>query len=315
MAQFESLIGANRAKSVVLVVLFILLYTALFFILAMTVAALAFGWAAVHEAGTVAYAVLISHILAVAMAIACYLGGPAMVISAVGARRVLRAEDEVLHDVVDEMAVAAGARPPAIYMIDSSAMNALATGLGPGKAAIIVTSGLRQRLTRDQLQGVVAYGMARIQNGDIHLVTVVAALMGFLVLAAEFYKLLFSSRDAWPVAIGILLIPWAIPMILVAPFLGRIIQLGVSRQRQFMADAAAARLTRYPESLAGALEIIASDTEPLLGASRATAPLFLMQPVTLDGDRMGGEGESAWSSHPTVAGRIARLRSLGNTEG
>ena len=315
MAQFESLIGANKARSVVLIVLFILLYTALLFVLAIGILALVRGWAKVHDAVTVLDTLLVCHILAVALAIACYVGGPGLVISAVGARPVLRTQDTVLYNVVEEMAVAAGVEPPAVYMIDDAAMNALAAGLGPEKAAIIVTRGLRDRLSREQLQGVVAHEMARIQSYDVFLMTQVAALMGLLVLAAEAVKTLLSSEETAPLALGIFLVPWAFPAILAAPALGRTIQLAVCRERLFMADAAAARLTRYPEALAEALEIIAADAEPLGGASRATAPLFIVQPLASDGDRMGGEGESAWCSHPTVAARLERLRSLGNAEG
>ena len=315
MAQFESLIGANKARSVVLIVLFILLYTALLFVLAMGILALVLGWAKVHDTSMALATLLVCHILAVALAVACYVGGSGLVISAVGARAVLRAEDTVLYDVVEEMALAAGVEPPAVYMIDDPAMNALATGLGPEKAAIIVTRGLRDRLSRDQLQGVVAHEMARIQSYDIYLMTQVAALVGLLVLAAEAVKTLAASEDTAPLALGIFLVPPALPAILAAPVLGRTIQLAVCRERLFMADAAAARLTRYPEALAEALEIIEADAKSLRGASRATAPLFIVQPLTSDGDRMGGEGESPWCSHPTVVARMERLRSLGNIEG
>ncbi|MCX5675729.1 MAG: M48 family metalloprotease [Planctomycetota bacterium] len=314
MAQFESLIAANKAKSAVLIGLFVLLYTALFFVLVMAVLARVYGWAIVHDGAALLMALLGCHIVAVGLAAACCVGGPGLVISAVGARPVLRLEDEVLYDVVDEMAIAAGIQSPAVYMIDSSAMNALATGLGPRKAAIIVTRGLRDGLTRDQLQAVVGHEMARIRDYDIQLMTLVAGLLGIVVLLAEFVKTLFDSKERTPVLVGVLLAPLAVPVLLAAPALGRLIQLGVSRERQFLADAAAAQLTRYPEALAGALEAMASAAAPFI-ANRAVAPLFTIRPASYDGAWEKADDGSVWSSHPPIEERVRRLHSIGNIEG
>ena len=149
-----------------------------------------------------------------------------------------------------------------------------------------------------------------------------AVLVGVVVLIADIgTRAIFyggrgrsrSGRGGGAVQLVIILV--ALLLALVAPLLAKLIQLAVSRQREYLADASAARMTRYPEGLARALDALAADTEPMHEASRATAHLFIVQPMMASGRRAGGEGTSMWSSHPPIAERISRLRSLGNIEG
>lgn len=315
MALYESLITANKAKSALLVALFVLFYTALIFAVVMSALALVYGWRIVHDGFAVLAALLAAHALAIALAATCYVCGPEMVLSSICAEPVLRAQDATLHDVVEEVAVAAGIPAPAIYMIDTPALNAMATGLGPGRSAVVVTRGLRERLSRDELQAVVAHEMARIQNYDAYLMTLVAGLMGLSILAVEFVKALFEDKELVPVLAAVLLVPVFLPLLALAPLFGRFIQLAVARQRQFLADADAARLTRYPEALAHALEVMAADGVPMHAVNLATAHLFIVAPRAADGDTFGGDGYSMWSAHPPVDERIQRLRSIGNIEG
>jgi heat shock protein HtpX len=316
MAQFESLVAANKARSAVLVAVFILLYTGLFFAIFFSVIVLLWGWEARHDTRLMLAFLLASHAIAVALAILCYLGGPGMVLSSSSAEPLFRAQDQVVHHIVEELALAAGCPTPAVYMIDTPAMNAMIAGLGPDRATLVVTSGLRDRLDRDQLQAVLAHEIARIQSYDVRLMTVVAAMVGLIILAAAALRAMVAEAlDAgspWFLAGVPLLLPALVPAVLLAEPCARLIQLAVSRERAFLADASAVRLTRYPEALAQALEILGADTESLLSANGATAHLFVVAPVLADGRRAGGDG--VWSSHPEVEDRLARIRSIGNIE-
>jgi len=314
MAQFESLIRANKAKSAALVVLFILFFAAVVFGVLFGIGAFIYGWPIVHHRIAILTTALAALGLALGMAGLCYYGAPSMVLSSAGAEPVTKGDDPMLLDVVEEMAVASNLPPPAVYRIDAPSLNALAAGLGPGKAAIVVMRGLRQRLDRAQLQAVVAHELARVASGDIQLMTLAAGFVGLAVLVQEFVKSLVGAKEPALAALGLVLVPVMLPILLSAPVLGRLIQLGVSRQRQFLADAEAARMTRYPEALAQALEIIDADPDPLDEVSLATAHLYVVSPLVV-GSGDDEPRESAWSSHPLVAERVRRLRAIGNVEG
>jgi heat shock protein HtpX len=315
MAQFESLIRANKAKSAALVVLFILLFTGVIFGIFLSGVTLIYGWPIVHQRSAMLATALAAHGLAIGMAALCYFGAPSMVLTSAEAEPVPKGDDPMLHDVVEEMALASNLPPPAVYRMDVPSLNALAAGLGARKAAIVVTRGLRERLDRAQLQAVVAHELARVKNGDIRLMTLVAGFVGLAVLVQEFVKSLVGAKETTLAALGLLLVPLMLPILLVAPVLGRLIQLGVSRQRQFLADAEAARMTRYPEALAQALEIMEADPDPLEAVSLATAHLYVVSPLVVGGDGEDPPRDSVWSSHPLVAERVRRLRAIGNIEG
>ncbi|MCX5672357.1 MAG: M48 family metallopeptidase [Planctomycetota bacterium] len=316
MAQFESLIAANKRKSLALVALFVLFYTALLFSLFFTVVVTLWGWTAAHETRAVLAMLLGSHAMAVVLAVVCYVGGPGMVLSASRAEPIHPAKDQVLHDVVEEMAVAAGCPVPPVYVIDSPAMNAMAAGLMPERSVIVVTRGLCERLDRDQLQAVIAHELARIQTYDVRLMTVMATMVGMMILVSALMKQMVSAAletgpsSAWYLVWFLFILPPVGLAVVLAPPCVRLIQLAVSRERQSMADTEAVRLTRYPEALARALEILATDTEYLAGANGATAHLFIVRPTLAEGRRAGGDG--VWSAHPEIEERIERLRSIGN---
>jgi heat shock protein HtpX len=186
---------------------------------------------------------------------------------------------------------------------------------------VAVTRGLREKLSRDELQGVIAHELSHVKNFDIRFMTLMAVLVGVVVMLADlgtraiFYGGRGRSRGReGGGAIQLVIILVAIVLAIIAPILARLIQLAASRQREFLADASAARMTRYPEGLARALERLAGDTAEMAGASRATSHLFIVPPLMANGRRMGESG-SLWSSHPPIEERVQRLRSLGNLEG
>ena len=310
MAQFEQLISSNRRNSVLLVVLFVMFICILGAIL---------GWAVFGDPRAAIPSIMLALVVSSISAIIGYYAGPSAVLAMSGARPLSREEDPQLYNIVDELRLASGVPMPAVYGIDTPAMNAFATGRDPQHAAIAVTSGLRQRLKRDELQGVIAHELSHVRNLDTRFMTLMAVLVGVVVLIADmgsraiFYggRRRSGDRGGGPIMLVIILL--AVVLAIIAPVFAMLIQLAVSRQREFLADASAARMTRYPEGLARALEALAADTEPMHAASRATAHLFIVQPMMANGQRLR-EGGSMWSSHPPIEERVERLRSIGNIE-
>lgn len=223
-----------------------------------------------------------------------------------------------LQNVVEEMAIAAGIPVPAAYVIPDADPNAFATGPDPAHASIAVTEGLLQTLSRDELQGVVAHEMGHIRNLDIRLMTVVAALVGAIALLADWSRRAMrmggmgrsSRRDrkSGPGAL-LFLVVWMVAIVL-APVIGRLLALAVSRRREYLADATGAELTRNPLSLASALEKIERAVAPTPSIKRGTAHLCIADPL---GHRLTSRETGwaeLWATHPPMAKRIGALREM-----
>jgi len=311
MAQFEQLTAANKRNSVLLVILFILFICILGGVL---------GWALLGDWRLAIPSIFLALLVSSISAIIGYYAGPSAVLAMSGARAITKEDDPQLYNIVEELSLASGLPMPALYVIDTPAMNAFATGRDPQHAHVAVTRGLREKLGRDELQGVLAHELSHVQNFDIRFMTLMAVLVGVVVLIADIgTRTIFyggrgrsRGRGGGGGAIQLVIILVALLLAILAPIFAKLIQLAVSRQREYLADASAARMTRYPEGLARALESLAADTEPMVEASRATAHLFIVQPMMASGRRAGGEGTSMWSSHPPIAERVSRLRLLGN---
>lgn len=249
------------------------------------------------------------------MTVVSYYAGDRIVLALARAREISAAEHPVLHNVVEEMCVASGtASKPAIYIIDDDAPNAFATGRDPEHASVAVTSGLLKLLDRDELQGVIAHEIAHVRNRDILYMMMVAVMMGVIVLAGDFSRrLLFyggrsrtSSRSRGGNGQVIILL-LGVLFIILAPFIAQLIYLAISRRREYLADACGAQYSRYPEGLASALEKIGRWPHPVRTASKATAPMYFVNPF-----RAGAESLSALTAtHPPLAERIAVLRAMG----
>jgi heat shock protein HtpX len=259
---------------------------------------------------------------AVALAISFlgYFSGDDMIMTAHRARRVFHDGDPELFNVVEEMAIAAGVPPPRIYMIRDEAPNAFATGRDPHHAAVAITSGLRGKLTRDELQGVIAHEMSHVRNYDIRLMLLMAVLVGAVVMLCDvFWQIV---RWGWTapakepeegkegVNLAILFLVLAVLLSLIAPILAQIIQLAISREREFLADATAVQLTRNPLGLANALRIIANDPAVLKTGNRATAHMFFVNPI----QKFQAKAHSMFASHPPTQERIRRLEVLAHVE-
>ncbi len=255
-------------------------------------------------------------LLAGGLSFTSYFYSDRIVLAASGARKADPVRDQRLINLVEGLSIAAGLPVPGIYTIDDTAPNAFATGRNPENAAIAVTTGLVDKLNRAELEGVIAHEMAHIKNYDIRMTTLAAVLVGTIALISD-WALRSMRWGMWGgrgrrrsndggggavIVIALLMLVFAI----LAPIAARMLQFAISRRREFLADANGALLTRHPEGLASALEKIAGDTEPLEVANRATAPLYIVNPL-LD---FKGRRTGLFDTHPPTDERIRRLRSM-----
>lgn len=305
---FHDLIAANRRNSALLVMAFIVL-------IAITVYAISVVIAQGDLYAGIGPAV-IALVIAVLVAIwAMYRGGNA-ILGMSRAKEISKQDDPQLWNVVEELTIAAGVPMPKLYVIDDTALNAFATGRDPKHAAVAITIGLRQRLNRDELQGVLAHELSHVRNLDIRFSMLLAVLVGLLVLMCDvFRRYLFwgggrsrrrSSREGGGGAATAIIMVVAIVLSIIAPILARLIQLAASRQREYLADASAVEMTRNPLGLASALERLSGDREVLEVANRATQHLYIINPIKPFEKRAKG----LFSTHPPIDERIARLRAL-----
>jgi heat shock protein HtpX len=314
---FRELIAANKRNSVLLVAVFCLFTAVVALVLGLGVIAM-FDPDSVANLNWVEGLIVggVAGGLALVFALIGYYAGDSLILGTSGARRIHHADDPELFNVVEEMAIAAGIPMPAVYLIHDPALNALATGRDPRHAAVAITTGLRHKLTRDELQGVMAHEMSHIRNYDIRLMLLMAVLVGTVVMLSDFFWQIMrtgggrSRRDkdsdgggGWIVLIIFIV---AILLALIAPLLAHIIQFAVSRQREYLADASAVELTRYPQGLANALRKLDADTHQLKTANRGTAHLFIANPI----EKFQAKANSAFASHPPLKDRIARLEAL-----
>ena len=240
--------------------------------------------------------------------------GDKMVLSMANAQEISKADAPQLYNVVEEMSIAAGVPMPRVMVLETDALNAFATGTKPGHGTIAVTRGLLNSLNRDELQGVVAHEMAHLANLDTRYMVVVGVTVGLIALICDavLRNLAWgrsnrgSSSDKKGGGAAILIILLIVVAIL-APIAAKFVQMAVSRQREYLADATSVRFTRNPNGLISALGKLAEKAEPFPGVSRATQHLFIVNPVQTFTEK----SSALLATHPDIADRIARLRNLG----
>lgn len=234
-----------------------------------------------------------------------------IVLTLSGARPANRKTDFTLFTAMENLCLAARLPMPQLYVIEDTAMNAFATGRDPEHAAVCVTSGLLSRLNRTELEGVLAHELSHIQNYDIRLMTVVSVLVGTLALLADFFLRFGMSgrrRDEKDNA-GTAFFFIGLILAFFSPLIAQLIQLAISRRREFLADASGAELTGYPEGLARALEKLNQDREPLEAANKATAHLYITNPLKNHHDAVGWFA-GLFATHPPILERVQKLRSM-----
>jgi heat shock protein HtpX len=298
-------IAANRRKTILLIVGAIVLLGAVGYVLGL--------WYGSGPAGLVG-----AVALALVLSLGSFFGGDRLVLASTRAREVTPQDQPRLHNIVEGLSIAAGIPKPRVYVIPEQAPNAFATGRNPEHASIAVTEGLLSTMNRVELEGVIGHELAHVVDRDILVGTVVATLVGAVILISEFFM-----RSWWWGGVrgrrggdrgggGIEAIIFAIGLVLLilAPIIAQIVRLAVSRQREFLADAQGALLTRYPPGLASALRKIgAASGIPMRSANNATAHLWLNQPSRIQGEGMGPL-EKLFSTHPPIEERIRRLEEM-----
>jgi heat shock protein HtpX len=220
-------------------------------------------------------------------------------------------EGKRIYRLLENLAITAGLPTPKLYIINDTAMNAFATGRNPEHSAIALTTGIISRLDQSELEGVIAHELSHIGNRDTLIQTISVVLVGLVALLADWFLRISFWRDVGGRnnnndngQLGVILGIIAIVLAILAPIFVQLLHLAISRKREYLADASGALLTRYPEGLASALDKISNDTEPLEVANRATAHLFISNPLK------GGGAKDFFSTHPPINKRIAALRGM-----
>lgn len=294
-------IESNRLKSAVLIAVFIAVLCLVGYL---------YGYVTETGYGGLEIAVIISLV----MTLFSWFWGDKVVLSTTGAQEVTeRDQNPYLWNMVENLAITAGLPKPRIYIVNDPSPNAFATGRDPQHATIAVTTGILQLMTNEELEGVLAHELSHVKNNDTRLMMLAAVLVGAIVLLSDFFfrgSLIRGRRrnnDGGELG-GILMIVGIILLIL-SPIIGQLIQLAISRRREYLADASGALLTRYPEGLARALEKIELTNIPLAHVSKATAHLWISDP-TAPSKSFGQRVSGLFSTHPPIDERIRQLRAM-----
>lgn len=250
-------------------------------------------------------------ILIVVFALVSYYSCDSIVTFVSGAKEADLTKYKQLYNIVDEMRIASGLPQPKVFVIEDSAINAFATGRDPEHAVICVTTGCLSRLNRDELQGVIAHELSHVKNYDIRTMTIATVLVGVAVLLSDLLlRFAFYSKgdhDSKDGRLFLVLLVVAIILAALTPLIANLIKLAVSRKREYMADAGSAELTRNPLALASALEKISKDTEPLEAANKATAHMYISDPLK---NTKGMWLKGMFATHPPIEERIALLKGM-----
>ena len=301
-------IQSNKRKTVVLVVAMAFVLLVLGYIIGESVGR-----------GVGILGVFAAFLLWLILSLVAYFKGDNIILAVSGAKKIEKGDHPELFNIVEEMTIASGLpKMPDIYIINDTSLNAFAVGRNPDKAAVAVTAGMLGRLNRDELQGVIAHEVSHIINRDVLLMTMVGIMLGAIVMISEIYlRSLFygaisgrrySSRSSRKGGGGQgIAMVIAIVAAILAPLLARLIYLAVSRKREYLADANATVLTRYPEGLASALEQLGASTTPVAKANKATAAMYIINPFAK------AKLSALTSTHPPLAERVKILRSIGGT--
>ena len=253
----------------------------------------------------------IAVFLAIVMNVGSYWLSDTLVITMTGAVPITNASHPVLWNTVENLSITAGLPMPKVYIVNDPAPNAFATGRDPEHAAVAATAGLLEILDQSELEGVMAHELSHVGNRDMLVSTVAVVLAGFVAIVADLLmrSMMFSGGDRDNKA-GVLFLVLGIAGMILAPIAAQMIQMAISRKREFLADASGALLTRYPEGLASALEKIQAYSQPMVRANNATAHLFIADPFGNEKRTLGQKISGLFQTHPPAADRIRILRDM-----
>ncbi len=299
-------IRANRVRSMILVVL-------------MGAVLVLIGWfIGMAFANNAIVGLVIALVVWGIMSLIAYFQGDSILLGVAGAKKIQASDHQRLYDVVEEMKIASGLeKMPDIYIIDDPALNAFATGRDVNHASVAITSGLLQKLNRDELQGVIGHEISHIKNRDVLLMSMCGVLLGTIVILSFFASRMMmfgamtggnrrNSRSNNSGGGAAIIMIFAILLAILAPIFAQLIYFAISRKREYLADASSALYTRYPEGLASALEKLGQSTTPVKSANQATAPMYIINPF-----RNKSMNVNDWTStHPPLQERIRILRSM-----
>ncbi len=297
-------IAGNVRRSWILILSFVLLIAAI-------------GWVFGQALGYGNFGLVFALIFAFIFVLIGYYRSDRIILSMSAAREADPKRYPFLHHTVEGLALAAGVPKPKVYIIPDTALNAFAAGRDPEHSVVAVTAGLLEKLDRLELEGVIAHEMSHIKNYDIRVMTLTVMLVGVIVLMSDWMLHSFwwgggrrrsGGGDRNGAGFGIMMIA-GLALAILAPLFANLIRLAVSRQREYLADASGAMLTRYPPGLASALRKISADDEPLEVANKATAHLYIGAP-----NQVGVRGKTVqlMATHPPMAERIKRLEGMGD---
>lgn len=294
-------IDSNKKKSILLVAIFIVVVVVLGYFFGKL---LGYGY----------YGLIIALIISWIMTLFSYYKGDKVALWTSGAREIHENDNPYIWRLVENLSITSGIPMPKVYIISDEALNAFATGRDPKHASIAFTAGIIKSLEKSELEGVIAHELSHIKNYDIRLMTIVIVLVGTLALLSDF----FLRSRMWGFGrrsdndndnkLGALLLIIGIILAILSPIIAQLIQLAISRKREFLADASGALLTRYPQGLASALEKISSYSKPLKTASKATAHLYIANPFAGGGKFLA----NLFSTHPPMEERIKALKKMEN---
>jgi heat shock protein HtpX len=292
-------ISANKTKTWLIMFLFVLFITTLVYV---------FSKATGYSLSVVGLALIFAGFIS----FGSYYYSDKLVLATTGAKPIKKEDSPELFRIVENLSIGDGLPMPKVYIMIDSSPNAFATGRDPNHAVICVTTGLLDTLNKIELEGVIAHELSHVKNYDTRLMGIVAILVGFIAIIADFFmrSFLFGGRRDREESGNAQLIFLIIGIIfaILSPIIATLIQLAVSRKREFLADASGALLTRYPEGLASALEKISAAKKPVSSASNANAHLFIVNPFK--GKDTKALFSSLFNTHPPIAERIKILRSM-----
>lgn len=288
-------IASNKLKSYLLMLLFFLVLVGI-----------VWAWSLYFGQDSSYGAVIFAVILATTMNLISFYAGDSIALSIAGAKPIETEQNPYVFRMVENLSITAGLPTPKIYIINDSSMNAFATGRDPKHSSIALTTGIIEGLENEELEGVIAHELSHIKNYDIRLMMVVIVCVGVIALMADWLtrSLFWRHRDNDNRNNNGIFMLIGLVLAILSPLFAKLIQLAISRKREFLADASGALLTRYPEGLARALEKISSQKQALKKANQATAHLYIANPFGRE------KMANLFSTHPPIAQRIASLRSM-----